>query len=1043
MYLIKQKKGRKNRLLRTVACMLFLIPSCLLAQTDGIITVKGTITDQNNEPLVGVSIVEKGVMNATTTELDGKYTISVKQGATIVYSHIGYKTQEIAASASVINVTLEEDVSLLEETVVVGYGIQKKSSVTGAISQVKAEDMLNRTITRPEQALQGKTAGVQIVQGSAAPGSSPQVRIRGISSNGSNEPLYVVDGRIASDIGGIDPNDIESMEILKDAASAAIYGIAAGNGVVLITTKRGMAGKTSIRYDFQTTIQSIARVPQVLNAEQYIDYMTEANYLSMDAIMQNWDFKTNTNWADVAFENSMMTRHNLSFSGGNSASNYYLSLSYLDNNGYVKGDADVYQRYTGTINASYNIKPWLEVGTNNQVEYYKVRSVAEGSEYGSMLLAMIQLDPLTPVTYAPDQLPPHMLNAIAQGRYLLTNENGDYYGLSAFQISDQVHPFVMRDRGTTDSKGFNINGVAYLNFKPIKELTVTSRFAYRLTGMSIYGYNQPYYVNPTVAQNYMSVNATASVPVSYQWENFANFTKSFGKHNVNAMLGTSVRQNVNFSVGGSISGSDTDLGFIKQDPRYTYFAYATPTATRNLSGGEETLGAMYSIFGRVSYNYANKYFLQASLRNDAADLSQLPPENRHGYFPAVSAGWTISGEEFMKPLRDKISFLRLRASWGQNGSLGSAVGYLWRASIGSTGYYPFSDDFVYNTGAAPTTLGNIELGWEKSEQLDFGFDARFLKDRLSLTFDYFNKTTKDLIISGVTVSTIVGNTASPLNAGTISNKGIEIELGWRDKIGDFTYQIRTNFASLKNKVTYIHESLDRINGANFHLNYGITAFEKGYPAWYFRGLKVKGVDAATGNPIFDNIYTDDDEVDPDTGKKTEVINDNDKTMIGSPIPDFTYGITLTAQYKGFDITVFGTGSQGNDIFMCLVRGDRLQTNIIREFYDDRWTPTNTNASRPRAGATNIDKYWASSGMIYDGSYFKIKQIQLGYTLPESLLNKIAVSHVRVYCSLDDFFTFTSYPGFDPETVGSGVSMGVDKGSYPTSKKIVFGVNITF
>ena len=1042
-----------NLFSKRATLMLLCLWSAVFATAQDRLTVTGTVTDRQKEPMIGVNIVEKGTQNATSTGVDGKYTLTVTPGATLAYSFLGYVSEERRA-AEVVNVTLAEDAKALDEVVVVGYGVQRKSSVTGAISQVKAEDMLNRTITRPEQALQGKTAGVQIVQGSAAPGSSPQVRIRGISSNGSNEPLYVVDGRIASDIGGIDPNDIESMEVLKDAASAAIYGIAAGNGVVLITTKKGMAGKTAISYDFQTSVQSISRVPQVLNAEQYINYMTEGNHLTMNQIMQDWDFTTNTDWSKVAFDNSIMMRHNLAFQGGNSAGAYYLSLSYLNNDGYVKGDADTYQRYTATINGSYNIKPWLEVGTNNQVEYFKRRAVSEGSEYGSLLLAMIQLDPLTPVTYAPDQLPAHMLNAIAQGRHLLKDENGDYYGLSAFQISDQVHPFVMRDQGTTDTKGFNINGVAYLNFKPIKELTVTSRFAYRLSGVGIYGYSQPYYVNPTIMRNYMLVNATASTPVSYQWENFANFTKRFGKHNVNVMLGTSVRKNVSFSVGGSVYGNDTDMGFIKQDPRYAYFSYASPTATRTLSGGEETLGAMYSLFGRLSYDYDNRYFIQASLRNDAADLSQLPPENRHGYFPAVSAGWTISNEKFMEGLHNTVSFLKLRASWGQNGSLGSAVGYLWRASIGSTGYYSFynadpaTGAFNYNTGAAPTTLGNTELGWEKSEQLDFGFDARFFRDRLSLTFDYFDKTTKDLIVSGVTVSTIVGNTASPLNAGSISNKGVEIELGWRDRIGDFNYGVRANFASLKNEVTYIHESLDRLNGASFHSINGITVFEEGYPAWYFRGYNVIGIDAATGDPVLENVHTADDADEKDaggnpTGKKIAVINDSDKTMIGSPIPDFTYGITLTAAYKGFDLTAFGTGSQGNDIFMCLVRGDRAQTNLLREFYDDRWTPQNLNASRPRAGGTNIDKYWASSGVIYDGSFFKVKQLQLGYTLPAGLLDKIHISHVRAYVSLDDFFTFTSYPGFDPETVGTGAGMGVDRGSYPTSKKIVFGLNITF
>jgi TonB-linked SusC/RagA family outer membrane protein len=913
--------------------------------------------------------------------------------------------------------------------------------VTGAISQVKSEDMLNRTITRPEQALQGKTAGVQVVQGSASPGSAPQVRIRGISSNGSNEPLYVVDGRITSDIGGIDPNDIQSMEILKDAASAAIYGIAAGNGVVLVTTKKGMAGKTSISYDFQTSIQSISHIPQVLNSEQYVDYMTEAKILFMDQIMRDWDFKTNTDWSKVAFESSVMQRHNLAFQGGNSAGAYYLSLSYLNNDGYVVGNADTYKRYTATINSSYNIKPWLEVGTNNQVEYYTRRAVSEGSEYSSLMMSALQMDPLTPVLYAPDQLPAHMINDLAQGRRLLQDENGSYYATSAFQVTDQVHPYIMRDRGYTDTKGFNINGVAFLNFKPIKELTVTSRFAYRLSGAGVYTNNQRYYVNPTVKQNYMSITGVASTPVYYQWENFANFTKNFGKHNVNAMLGTSVRQNIDFSVTGNIYGSDADVGFIKENPRYAYFAYATPTSTRQLSGGEETLGAMYSLFGRVSYDYENKYFLQASLRNDAADLSQLPPENRHGYFPAVSAGWTLSSESFMEPLRNTLSFLKLRASWGQNGSLGSATSYLWRASIGSAGNYPFTNEFNYTVASVPTTLGNPELSWEKSEQFDFGFDARFLHDRLSLTLDYFDKTTKDLIVSGVTVSTIVGNTASPLNAGSISNKGVEVELGWRDRIGDFSYGIRGNFATLKNEVIDIHESVARINGASFHTTNGITVFEKGYPAWYFRGLKVKGIDDATGDPVFENVYTDDDADDPATGKKTEVINDNDKTMIGDAIPDFTYGITLTAAYKGFDFTVFGTGSEGADIFMCLMRGDRQDANILREFYDDRWTPANTNASRPRPGIDG--KYWVSDAVIYDGSFFKIKQIQLGYTLPASLVEKIHLSNMRAYASLDDFFTFTSYPGFDPETVGTGAGMGVDKGYYPNSKKIVFGVNITF
>jgi TonB-linked SusC/RagA family outer membrane protein len=1031
----------KSKQLRKGVTLFFLFlmnVTFLSAQSQ--VKMSGTVVDLNNEPLIGVSILEKGTANGTVTDIDGKYSLSAQAGATILFSYVGYVSQEIHAIDGVLNITLEEDTKNLEEVVVVGYGVQKKSNLTGAISQVKAEDMMNRTITRPEQALQGKTAGVQIVQGSAAPGSSPDVRIRGLSSNTGSTPLFVVDGRIATNgIGGIDPNDIESMEVLKDAASAAIYGIAAGNGVVLITTKKGMAGKTSISYDFQSSIQSISRVPKVMNAEQYIDYMTEAKYLSMDAIMQNWDFKTNTNWAKETFESSVMSRHNLAFQGGNPAGAYYLSLSYLDNNGYIVGDADTYKRYTATINASYNIKPWLEVGTNNQVEYYERRAVAEGSEYGSVLMSVLQLDPLTPVMYAPDQLPQHMKDVLKD---LYQDENGNYYSLTTFQATDQYNPFIMRERTKHSiSKGFNVNGTIYANLKPVKELVITSRFGYGLSAANGYNFNQHYYANGSTKQAYNQLIVSNSTPRDFQWENFANFIKIFGQHNVNAMLGTSIRRNINYGVTGEMHGSDTDLG-ISDNPLFAYPAYASATAVRSVSGGEETKVSWFSLFGRLTYDYANRYFLQASLRRDGADLSTLPLKKRYGLFPAVSAGWAVSNESFFEPLLKAIPFFKLRASWGQNGSPSLLTGsWQWGSAIVNTIFdgitmapvlYPFTNDVAYTDAYFPNVLGNPELGWERSEQLDLGFDARFLNNRLTLGFDWFNKTTKDLIMSGVTLSTIVGNGASPINAGSIENKGVEIELGWNDRIGDFRYGVKGNMATLDNTVTAIHESLPRIPGAIVTVTQtGVTAFERGYPAWYIRGYKMKEIDRTTGDPVFEDITPD------------GIINDNDKTMIGNPMPDFTYGLTLTAAWKGIDLTMFGTGAYGNDIFLAMNRGDRLQANTLKMFYDDRWTPQNPNAPRARTDATGKNEYWFSDAFIYDGSFFKIKQIQLGYTLPKSLLSKIYLANVRAYVSLDDFFTFTSYPGFDPETVGTGNGMGLDKGSYPSSKKIVLGINLTF
>lgn len=1016
---------------RIILSLMSLCFFCNVLFAQNVVKVTGTVTDKQNSPMIGASVFEKGTRNGAITDIDGKYSISVPEGAVIVFSSIGFTSQERQAVAGVIDIVLEEDQKLLDEVVVVGYGVQKKSSVTGAISQVKTEDMQNRTITRPEQALQGKTAGVQIFQSSASPGASPTVRIRGINSNGSCDPLYVVDGRIAGDIGGIDPNDIESMEVLKDAASAAIYGAAAGNGVILITTKKGKAGQGTVTYDFQLSIQNIANVPKVMNAEQYIGYMTEANYLSMDKINADWDFKTNTDWSKVAFEPSRMQKHNLAFQGGNDKGTYYLSLTYLDNNGYVVGDADTYKRLTATINADYNIKKWLQVGTNNQIEYYKRKAVAEGSEYGSLLSSVIMLDPLTPVKYSPDNLPEHMQTMVNAGKTYLKDKDGNYYSTSAFQETDNYNPYIMRDKSNSTSSGYNINGVIYANLKPVKGLVFTSRLGYRLSAAKSYTVNNDFFVNTTINQSYMSVNASASTPIYLQWENFVNYMHSFGKHNLNAMVGTSYIDNSSFYVSGNVTGGDGDFGFKKDDPRYAYFAYATATAVKSISGGEELIGRKLAYFGRLNYDYAGKYMAQFSLRADAADSSVLPISKRWGYFPAASLGWTISQENFMQNAKTWLSHLKLRGSWGQNGTTSSLGSYSYLSSISSGMSYPYTNELQYQIGSMPSSTGNNELKWETSEQLDLGIDARFFNDRLSFTADWFSKKTKDLIVTGITPSTIVGNTASPVNAGNIENKGVELELGWKDNIGDFSYGIRGNLATLKNEVTYIHESLDRINGAQFHTTTGLTVFEKGYPAWYFRGYKVDHIDAETGDPVF---------VDADNNG---TINDSDKMMIGSGIPDFTYGITLNAAYKGFDLTVFGTGSQGNDIFSCSNRGDRLQANKMKFLYTDRWTPSNKNAARPRPGATDIDKYWLSDGMVFDGSYFKIKQIQLGYSLPKSFLKKIGINSFRIYCSLDDFFTFTSYPGFDPEVTGVGSATGIDKGYYPSARKVVFGLNLNF
>lgn len=1027
---MKKSKFSNWKRLAVQLLLIFIGYSYVFAQE--MITVSGKVIDRvMNEPLIGVSIFEKGHESVgTITDLNGDFSLNVKKGAILVFSYIGYLTEEKQVISTMMNITLKEDSKSLDEVVVVGYGMQKKSSVTGAISQVKTEDMENRTISNAQEALQGKTAGVQIISASASPGTAPTVRIRGYSSNTTSDPLFVVDGVRISDISGIDPNDIASMEVLKDAASAAIYGAEAGNGVVLITTKKGKSGAGKIAYSFQYTIQQLGKMPELLNAQEYINYMTEGNLLTEDFINQNWDGKTDTSWPDELFENGKIQKHNISISNGGDKGSYYVSLSYLDNNGIIKGNADYYKRLTGVVNAEYEIKKWLKVGTTNQIEKRNLRTVSANYEYSSVLGAIMHMDPLTPVAYAPDQLPQYMIDAQNSGKKLLTDAEGNYYAASRFLDSEQSNPFIMRDRDLARFSSFNVNGSLYADLKLFNGFVFTSRFGYRLNGSRSSTTELPFYGNSVQSRDYVQQRAGSSTTIYYQWENFANYIKSFNLHTINLMMGMSYQENSYDYVNGSLSANGGDA-LLVNNPLFYYLNYGAASAIKGVEG-EKTRNAKLSYFGRIGYDFAGKYMFQASLRADAADLSYLSKKQRWGYFPAVSIGWVISEEAFFKPLRKVVEQLKIRASWGQNGSLSALGGYAYGSQIGSVGFFPLAVGNNYTTAARPSSMGNEELKWETSEQINVGLDAYFFSNRLNMSLDYFDKKTKDLLVWNTTPSLTIGGAISPVNAGNVSNKGVEMELGWRDQIGDFSYNIRGNIATLKNKVTYLDRSLSRIGGTNFQIT-PITYFEEGYPVYYFRGYQCAGIDKETGDPQF---------VDLDGNG---IISDGDMGYIGDAIPDFTYGITLSAAWKGFDFTLFGTGAQGNEIFNCLNRSDYPKGNKVKElWYTNRWTETNRMGHLPRANANNLDKYILSNAMVFDGSYFKIKQIQFGYNVPKDWIKKCYLNNLRFYVSLEDFFTVTKYPGMDPEISANATSgMGVDKGGYPGSKKIVFGLNVEF
>ena len=989
------------------------------------VTVKGKVTDSRGEPVIGATVMLSSNQTVgTQTDLSGNYSISVPSSASLIYSCVGYATQTVAvAGRSVIDIVLAEDTEFLEETVVIGYGVQRKSDVTGAIASVKESDLENRTAIDVAQALQGKAAGVQIVNASGAPGAASSIQIRGYSSNSKTSPLMIVDGLKVNDISYLDPESIASIEILKDAASAAIYGVEAGNGVVLVTTKSGQKGSGRVFYNFQHSIQNVAHLPEMMNAKEYMDYMVLAGAATPDGF--GYDGKTDTKWTDYMLETGHQNRHTVGVEGGNDRARFYTSLSYTDNNGIVKGDKDIFQRLVGQINAEYKVKDWLTVGVNATIDRSLRRAVSESSSISeSVMGAMFVHDPTTPYIYD-DNAIPSRVQAMINDR-IPRDPNGHVYGISAFnETSYMWHPQAILDRSDTETQSFRTRGTAYANLMPIPGLVITSRFGFQGGYSHTNTYNHEVYISSKTNQA-MSISGSTNDRLYYQWENFANYNKSFGQHDFTVMAGMSYQQTNTDNLRGTAYVLSSD------DP--SYLDNAVNNANMSI-GGQPEVRANMSYFGRLGWSYANRYFVQANFRADAYDSSKLDKNHRWGYFPSVSAGWTVSNEPFMQGVKQalNLSFLKLRASWGVNGNVNALGAYQYASSLETNKNYGYNLNGTFLVGVRPSkVLPNPNIKWETSRQVDVGMDLRMFNERLNFSVDWYNKNTHDLLTS-TTAPANTGAETVYVNAGLVNNHGTEFELGWKDTIGDFNYGISGNLSTVHNKVVK-GTSKDRVPGQKIWSSYDVTYFEEGYPLWYLRTFMVDHVDSATGAAVYKDFNND------------GAITPDDRDFAGSGIPDFTYGVTLNMGWKGFDLLVLGAGSQGAELLYAVTRADALQQNTLKIFYSDAWkNASSTGYKYPKPDSS--DKFYRCSNMrVYDASFFKIKQIQLGYTLPRKLVKKLAMSSLRAYVSLDDWFTFTKYPGLDPETshVGSSASgLGVDYGSYPISKKLVFGVNVSF
>lgn len=1042
-------------LMKTRILMLLSFVAFFFAAANAQTLVKGSVVSGNNsEPMIGVAILEDGTSNGCTTDLDGNYSIQVQNNdATLVVSFIGYKTQRIKVNGrEVINIRMEEDTEVLEEVVVVGYGIQKKSDVTGAIASVGADDIKNLATVDAGAALQGKAAGVQILNTSGAPGAGAAIRIRGYSSNSDQlGPLLIVDGLKVDNIQYLDPSMIESMEVLKDAASAAIYGAQAGNGVVLITTKTGSSSRPKVTYSFKAINQSLAKTPEIFGAKDWIKYKEMSGYdmkTLCEAYGVDYDNPAETDWINEVFGNSWATQHSITFQDGNDKGSFFTSLNYINNDGIVRGKKDTYSRLTGQINADYKLYKWIKVGTNTSIERWKTRNITHQGAYGSMLAPALLLDPLTPVYWdSVDDFTTDMKEQYAQNPDLIkVAPNGKYYATSKFQMDDNGNPLLQLDRCNATSAGLTVRGTAYLDLTPFDGFVMTSRFSYRIAQTNNHDYSEPYYMNGQAKATDYSISASAYNNYYYQWENFANYNKTiFEKHNIGAMIGMSFTEYHTDDVTASATGTGGSKILAGDAPNFHYLNYVNSASTTTKSIGNlpgET--ASLSYFGRLLYTYDNRYSLQFNYRADAFDTSKLPADKRWGKFPSLAVGWTISNESFIKDNinTDALSFLKFRASWGRNGNISVLTNYPYTSPINYNGsWYQYGDnpDQVY--GSYPNGLANPNLRWETSEQLDLGLDMRFLNDRLTVSLDYYNKNTKDLLVAiNPTPEVYTGTTT--VNAGEINNKGFEFEVAWRDNIGDFSYDINANFSTLSNKVTYLYDDITRITsntgGVDGTNNMVCTAFEEGHPIWYFRAYDYAGVDRETGAALFRNH---EGEI-----VSSSELSEEDMTDIGSAIPKFTYGITLNLQYKGIDFTAFGTGVAGNKIFNLLYRADTPMRNSLKYYMDNAWTPENKDASMPAVENVAHDRYfWSSSASMFNGAYFKIKQLQLGYTLPRSITKKVAIKDLRFFVSLDDFFTFSKYPGMDPETATTSKNggAGFDIGTYPTMKKCSFGASFSF
>ncbi len=1063
--------------------LLCLFPLGAMAQS----VVKGTVNDEAGEPVIGATVKVQGSQKGTITDFDGNFSVEAAPNATLVISYVGYITQNVnVAGKNNLVITMREDNTTLNDVVVIGYGTMKKKLVTGATVQVKGEDIAKLNTTNALEAMQSSTPGVQITQSSSQPGKGYKVYIRGIGTTGNSAPLYVIDGVAGGSLDDINPNDIESIDVLKDAASAAIYGARAANGVILVTTKQGKEGKIELTYNGAMGWSNAYKRPQLLNAQQYMTIIDEytfntsgqkmdwAGFVPEDVLSRVASGWEGTDWWG-AFENknAVQQNHSVTLTGGTDRSKFAMSYTYTGNEGIMGADqASNYKRHTIRINSDHVLlkaKDFdvITIGENISIGYTKSHDLAEDGMYWSYIHSLLQTCPLVP-QYAGNG------DVYSYQNFDGTMAYGQGWNASLFSNpwENLVHGGF---NSLAESRNINTNATAFAIIQPIKGLRLRSQFNYNWGSGAYRNYGEPKssgYGNAT--STVYSVSQSAWLNTNWSVENTLTYDlPMLGRHKISAMVGQTYQSTAwSYNIGGSNKVNwGEQLATLKGwDSAWlsNFKVMNAPDVT--VTGKPNDEEYLASWFGRLTWDWNETYMATVTMRYDGSSI--FTDGKRWGFFPSVSAGWVVTNEKFMEATKSWLDFFKIRASWGQNGNKDISK-YQYLATIALSGEagdsgYKFgsstetSTSGTPNTGAYANIVPNPDLTWETSEQLDLGFDARLLNSRLGINFDWYKKTTKDWLITGENVA-IYGTNPAAINGGDVENTGIEIALSWNDRIGkDFSYNVGVNFTTNKNKVTRIANQNKYINGDSGVLSQGtefIYRAQEGFPIGYFYGMSYSGIwqnqeqiDAArqAGKAVLDNAQPGDciwDDWNGD-GVITYAIGDDcDRHEIGNPNPDVMLGVNLGLGFKGFDFAVNGAGAFGQQI----MRSYRSFSDAPYQNYDtsilNRWVGEGSTNDQPRISATgHQNTNWVSTRYMENADYFKIKTVTLGYDF-KHVWKSCPFQQLRFYVQAQNLITFTKYTGLDPEignsAGGRGWASGIDLGLYPPSRTYLIGASIKF